>query len=88
VLELAGHQGEVRLAKKRISSVDLSWLILEEMGTPTSRAARAALAVVPDAKLGWRAVVAASSRRSMTADIERRLADVQQRLRAKYDLGD
>lgn len=40
------------MAKKRISSVDLIWLISEEMFDPVSRAARMALAVVPDDKHG------------------------------------
>ena len=48
------------MAKKRISSVDLEWLILEElMQNRGSRAARPSLAVVPDDKRGWRALVAA-----------------------------
>ena len=76
------------MAKKRISSVDLSWLILEQMGDPPSRAARVSLAVVADDKLGWRAVVAQRGRRYMTPDDEQRLVAVQKRLRLKYDLAD
>lgn len=74
------------MAKRRISSLDLGWLILNELGDPGSRVARASIAVVPDNKLGWRAVVAVSSRRYMTADDQRRLADVQKQLRAMYEL--
>jgi hypothetical protein len=74
------------MAKKRISSVDLSWLILEELLDPGSRGARTALAVVHDDEHGWRAIVAKSSRRFLTAADERRLADAQRRLRLVYEL--
>jgi hypothetical protein len=46
------------MAKKRISSVDLSWLISEELFDSASRAARMSLAVVEDNKHGWRVIVA------------------------------
>jgi len=75
------------MAKKCISSVDLEWLILEElMEDRGSRAPHPSLAVVPDDKRAWRAVVAASSQRFMTVENERELAAVQNRLRLKYEL--
>ena len=74
------------MAKKRISSVDLSWLILEELSDSRSRGTRMSLAVVPDRKHGWRVVVASGGHRFLTADDERRLADVQRRLRLVYEL--
>jgi hypothetical protein len=49
------------MAKKRISSVDLNWLILEELSDPRSRATRPPLAVIPDEKHGWRVIVARKS---------------------------
>jgi hypothetical protein len=78
--------GKLVMAKKRISSVDLSWLILKEMFDPGSRGARLTLAVVGDDKYGWRVVVARRSQQFMTADDERRLANVQRRLRLVYQL--
>lgn len=45
------------MTKKRISSVDLSWLTLEELSNPRSRGTRRSLAVVPDDKHGWRVVL-------------------------------
>lgn len=45
------------MAKKRISTVDLSWLILQQMDDGGSRAPHLSLAVIADDKLGWRAVV-------------------------------
>jgi hypothetical protein len=74
------------MAKKRISSTDLSWLILQQLDDPGSRAARIALAVVADDKHGWRVVVGANSRRFVTSEIARRLAVLQDRLRPKYEL--
>jgi hypothetical protein len=74
------------MAKKRISSVDLGWLILEELEGRGSRTPRLTLAIVPDDKRGWRAVLAASSQRFMTAENERELTAVQNRLRLKYKL--
>ena len=74
------------MAKKRISSVDLGCLILEELEGRGSRTPRLTLAIVPDDKRGWRAVVAASSRRFLTAENERELIAVQNRLRLKYEL--
>ena len=74
------------MPKKRISSVDLSWLILEELFDPRSRATRISLAVVPDNKHGWRVVVANGGQRFLTADGKRRLAEVQRRLRLVYEL--
>ena len=74
------------MAKKRISSVDLGWLILEELEGRGSRTPRLTLAIAPDDKRGWRAVVAASSQRFMTVENERELTAVQNRLRMKYGL--
>ena len=74
------------MARKRISSVDLSWLISEELFDSGSRAARMSLAVVPDDKYGWRVIVANRGQRYLTADDKRRLADVQRRLRLLYEL--
>jgi hypothetical protein len=61
------------MAKKVIWSVDLSWLILEELSDPRSRAARMSLAVVPDDKHGWRVVVANRGQKLLTADDKRLL---------------
>jgi hypothetical protein len=74
------------MAKKRISSVDLGWLIHKQLredgGFPSI-----SLAVVADSKVGWRAVVAKRSQRFVSPEINRRLVAVQKRLRLKYELG-
>jgi hypothetical protein len=74
------------MAKKRISSVDLSWLISEQLLDLGSLRARAALAVVPDKEHGWRVVVANRGRRFLTAADERRLAEIERNLRLVYEI--
>lgn len=75
------------MAKKRVSGVDLVWLILEQMDDGSgSRATRMSIAVIPDDKLGWRAVVGRNDRRFVTPEFERRFTAIQNRLRLTYDL--
>jgi hypothetical protein len=77
--------GDFRMAKKRISSVELSWLILEQLREHADFPS-ISLAVVADPKHGWRAVVAGGSRRYVTPERERRLDAVQKKLRLVYEL--
>ena len=72
------------MAKKRISSVDLAWLISEEVFVPKGDRSRVSLAVVPDDKDGWRIIVGNRSRRHVTAADQQRLANIQRRLRLIY----
>jgi hypothetical protein len=74
------------MAKKKISSVDLIWLILEKLSDPRSRSPRPSLAVIPDDKHGWRVIVSNSSKRLLKADDMSRLTDVQRQLRLVYEL--
>lgn len=71
------------MAKQRISSVDLSWLISEELDRSRSRWS---LAVVPDEKDGWRVIIPNRGRRFWTVADEQRLAEIQSRLRLVYQL--
>jgi hypothetical protein len=80
--------GDFQMAKKRISSADLSWLILEELKTEGDGPSYITLAVVADPKDGWRAVVGRRSQRSISPEGARRLAAVQKRLRLVYELAD
>jgi len=70
------------MAKQRISSVDLGWLISEEFDRGSR--VRTSLAAVPDEKDGWRIIVASRGRRYVTAADEKRLADIQHKLRLIY----
>lgn len=74
------------MAKQRISSVDLSWLISDELFDPGRSYVRASLAVVPDAKDGWRVIIPNRGRRYWTAADKQRLAEIQDRLRLMYQL--
>ena len=70
--------------KKRLSSVDLSWMIFvrmrEEAGEP-----RVSVAVVSDSKLGWRAVLQ-HSRRSLSPSDVRKFRSIESELRSNYSL--
>ena len=73
------------MVKARISSVDLSWMILEQLREYGNCPRGLSLAVVPDRRDGWRAVVAI--RQKSGADrLAKRLADVQKKLRTIYAL--
>src|SRR4051812_40910474 len=74
------------MAKKHISSVDLSWLISEEVFEAKGDRSRPSLAVVPDEKDGWRVIVGNTSRRYWTAADQQRLDDIQRRLRSIYQI--
>lgn len=56
------------MAKKRISSADLGWLISEQVFDSGSRAARITLAVVPEDELGWRVIVSRRVERALTEE--------------------
>jgi len=85
VLAFAVVGENVLMAKKPISSVDLTWLIHEQLrdvgGFPSI-----SLAVVADSKVGWRAVVAKRSQSFVSPEINRRLVALQNRLRLEYEL--
>lgn len=74
------------MAKQRISGVDLSWLISEELFNPKGERGHTSLAVVPDENYGWRVIVGRRSRIYLTAADEQRLDDIQRRLRLIYQL--
>ena len=75
------------MAKKRVSSVDLSWMIFERMrdefGGP-----RVSVAIVRDSKLGWRAIVEGRSGRYFRPDAIRKLRSIENELRSNYSLAD
>lgn len=75
------------MARKPISGIDLSWIILEELRgagmTPVG------IAIVPGRnKADWRVVVEARSRPYMRGDRMRRLAAIEKRLQSVYSLAD
>ena len=74
------------MAKKRVSSVELTWMIVEQMKDDGSFQKGLSVAVIPDSKLGWRAVVEARARRRMSPRAVRRLAAMEKELQETYAL--
>jgi hypothetical protein len=71
------------MAKKRFSSVDLSWMIFDRMRDEVG-ARRVIVAVVRDEGLGWRAVI--ERRRHLEAKAIKKLRSIETQLRSEYDL--
>jgi len=72
---------------KLISSVDLSWQFFDRMrGDPVFRRG-VSVAVIPDAELGWRAVIEGRGRK-MSAPARKRFREIEEQLRAPFKLSD
>jgi hypothetical protein len=73
------------MSKKRLSSVDLSWMIFErmreEIGEP-----RVSVAVVADSKLGWRAILESRGGRHLSPAAIRKLRSIENEFRSSYSL--
>jgi hypothetical protein len=74
------------MARKRVSSVDLNWMIVEQMKDGEDCPIGLSIAVIPDDKLGWRAIVNPRSQKRLNARAVRRLAAIQKELQASYAL--
>jgi len=74
------------MAKKRVSSVELTWIIVEQMKEDDNFTKGLSVAVIPDSRLGWRAVVEARGQRRMSPRALRRFAAMQKELQAAYAL--
>jgi hypothetical protein len=74
------------MAKKRVSSIDLTWIIVEQMKDDGSFQKGMSVAVVPDSRLGWRAVVEARAQRRMSPRALKRFAAMQKELHETYAL--
>ncbi len=74
------------MAKKRVSSVELTWIIIEQMNEDGNFQKGLSVAVVPDSRLGWRAVVEARAHSRMTPRALRRFAAMQKELQQTYAL--
>ena len=53
------------MAKKRIASVDLGWIILEQLKEEKEFLVGMSLAVIPDEESGWRTIINAKDRKRM-----------------------
>ena len=74
------------MAKKRIASVDLGWIILEQLKDEKEFLVGMSLAVIPDEESSWRTIINANDRKYMRPSVERRLAAVENKLRIVYKL--
>jgi len=74
------------MAKKRVSSVELTWIIVEKLKEDGSFQKGLSVAVIPDSQLGWRAVVESRARRRMSPRALRRFEALQKELQEIYSL--
>lgn len=74
------------MAKKRVSSTELTWIIVEQMKEDDSFAKGVSVAVIPDDRMGWRAVVEARAQRRMTPRALKRFAAIEKGLQETYSL--
>ena len=74
------------MAKKRVSSVELTWMIVEQMKEDDSFQKGLSVAVIPNSRLGWRAVIEARAQRRMTSCALKRFAAMQKELQELYTL--
>jgi hypothetical protein len=74
------------MAKKRVSSVELTWIIVEQLKEDGNFQKGLSVAVIPDPKLGWRAVIEARAQRRMTPRALKRFATMQKQLQETYAL--
>jgi len=74
------------MAKKRVSSVELTWIIVEKLKEDGSFQKGLSVAVIPDPSSGWRAVVESRARRRMSPRALRRFEALQKELQELYSL--
>jgi hypothetical protein len=74
------------MLKKRLSSVDLSWMIFERMREEGGEPRGVVVAVVPDQKLGWRAILEGRGSKYLSAASIRKFRSIENRLRSDYSL--
>lgn len=76
------------MARKRVSSLDLSWMIFDKMREQVGSQRPISVAVIPDRDLGWLAVYDGRSRRSLNSAAARKLRLIEKELRSAYVLAD
>jgi hypothetical protein len=76
------------MRKKRLSSVDLSWMIFERMREEVGEPRGVIVAVVADRELGWRAVLEGRGGRYLSPAVIRKLRSIENEFRSSYSLAD
>jgi hypothetical protein len=74
------------MPKKRVSSIDLSWMIFERMREEVGKTRGVTVAVVPDSKLGWRAIIEDRGGRYLSPAAIRKLRSIEDEFRSSYSL--
>jgi hypothetical protein len=76
------------MRKKRLSSVDLSWMIFERMREEIKAGDRrcVSVAVVSDSKLGWHAILEGRGGRYLSPATIRKLRSIENEFRSSYSL--
>jgi hypothetical protein len=76
------------MRKKRVSSVEVSWIIFGRLRDELSVRGVVSVAVVADPELGWRAVLGPRPRGQIAKDALRKLSSIEKELRAVYSLAE
>lgn len=76
----------LRMARKPVSSVDLTWLIFERLRDELGNTRPVSVAVVSDSELGWRAVLSRRAGRSISREAIRKLKSIESEFRTRYTL--
>jgi hypothetical protein len=74
------------MAKKRVSGIDLSWMIFDRMREALGHSRGVSVAVVPDTELGWRAIIQARSASRLSPAAIRKLRSIESEFRSSYSL--
>jgi hypothetical protein len=72
------------MRKGRLSSVDLRWMIFERMREEVGKTRGVTVAVVPDSKPGWRAILEGRGGSYLSAGAIRKLRSLENELRSSY----
>ena len=74
------------MAKKRVSSTELSWMIFDRMREAFGHSRGVSVAVVPDTDLGWRAIIQSRSASYLSPAAIRKLRSIESEFRSGYSL--
>ncbi len=74
------------MAKKSVSASDLTWIVSQELRNSGLNQAGVGIAVVSDAKLGWRVVMAERIRSPVAPEQAEHVTAVEKKLRREYSL--
>ena len=74
------------MAKRRMSSIELGWRFVEMTRDEAVFRWGFSVAVVPDPKLDWHAVIPTMQSRRMSTAARKRFREIEEQLRERYTL--